>query len=230
MCGRYTLTVAWPELEKRFLGREANLPAGKDWQPRFNAAPGQNLPVVLLGKDGREIQLLKWGLVPVWAKDPSVGYKTINARSETVDEKPSFRQAFRARRCLVPVDSFFEWQREGKVKIPQRIFPQHDVDDSPGHSPVFSLAGIWENGTFSILTRESDPGMAKLHDRMPVLLEPSDEEFWLSSSPKETGKLKEWLAHAPPRRDWWWFPVSTQLNSGRLEGPELVRREPKSEG
>ena len=242
MCGRYALTANWPKIAERFFGGgrgdvEKARQFTDEWRPRFNAAPGQLLPVVIYenpekpaasASPERKLKLLKWGLVPTWSKDPAIGYKTINARSETITEKASFKNAFRHRRCLVPADSFYEWRREGKVKQPIRILPRNVADPAqPGSAPLFAFAGIWENGTFTILTRAADAEIKKLHERMPVILDPEQESTWLQGSFDEAHAL---LSQAPAKRDWQHYAVSTRLNAATHDEPTLIQEEGPEQG
>ena len=220
MCGRYALTVEPDVLAALFALDEA--PA---FDVRFNLAPSQQAPVVVREDAGgrRAARTMRWGLVPSWAKDSKIGYRTINARSETAAEKPSFRAAFKKRRCLVPASWFYEWRREGAQKVPYRI-RRHD--DRP-----LAFAGLWEHWkgsatedprtTFTILTTSSNEDVAALHDRMPCLVEPDDFERWLTPEIADAEATRALLAPAPEGTlvlD----RVSTRLNSVRNEGVELM--------
>jgi putative SOS response-associated peptidase YedK len=185
MCGRFTLNTTGAELTHQFqLLREL------EWQPRFNIAPTQLAPIVLAGQGGNEGQLAMWGLVPFWAKDLSAAARMINARSETVAEKPSFRQAYRKRRCLVPASGFFEWQAQAGGKVPWYF---HSAQGQP-----FCFAGLWESWqdpnaavdsapiqSFTILTRAAHGDMAGIHARMPLILPRESEQIWLNADQAE---------------------------------------------
>jgi putative SOS response-associated peptidase YedK len=177
MCGRYTVISPAPALAKRFNAKEAASPA-----PNFNAAPSQALPIITNAAPG-QIQLVRWGLVPSWSRDPASGPKPINARAETLAEKPSFRQLLARKRCLVLADSFYEWQVTERGKIPHRILL---TSEEP-----FAFAGLWDewldratgelHPTFTIVTTEPNELMARLHNRMPVILPgPDAERAWLA--------------------------------------------------
>ena len=177
MCGRYTVISPAPALAKRFNAKEAASPA-----PNYNAAPSQALPIVTNAAPG-QIQLVSWGLVPSWSRDPAGGPKPINARAETLAEKPSFRQLLARRRCLVLADSFYEWQVTKRGKIPHRILLKSEEP--------FAFAGLWDewvdrasgevHPTFTIITTEPNELMARLHNRMPVILPgPDAERAWLA--------------------------------------------------
>jgi len=184
MCGRFILTAS-PDVLSELLGLEPGwnvAPGIPSWRARYNIAPGQNVLVARARASGRgrEPALVKWGLVPSWAKDPKIGNRLINARSETVADKPSFRAAFKYRRCLIPADGFYEWQHSGKSKQPYCI---RLVDHRP-----FALAGLWEHWqdpagneleSCTLLTTSPNELMAPIHDRMPVILRPADHERWL---------------------------------------------------
>ena len=177
MCGRYTIISPAPSLAKRFNATEAAEPA-----PNYNAAPSQALPIITNAAP-QQIQLVSWGLVPSWSRDPAHGPKPINARAETLGEKPSFRALLARRRCLVLADSFYEWQdATGKSKTPHRILLR---DEEP-----FAFAGLWDewvdrasgevHPTFTIITTEPNALMANIHNRMPVILPgPEAERAWL---------------------------------------------------
>ena len=190
MCGRFAQRLSWRELHERLglIGTPQNL------RPRYNVAPGQTIAAVRLADGGRRLSMLRWGLIPPWAKEPSIGYKMINARSETAHQKPSFRAAFEARRCLIPADGFYEWKREGKAKQPYLI----GIKDGGG----FVFAGLWESWrvpeglpltgslsdlepgdaleTCTILTTEANATLAPIHPRMPVILPPDAYDPWLA--------------------------------------------------
>lgn len=227
MCGRYTLTAPADELVEVF---DVDALTFDDWPPRYNLAPTQDAPVIVRGHSGeRRMGTMRWGLVPAWADDPSIGGRLINARSETAAKKPAFRDAFEARRCLVPADGFYEWQKRtapagGKpVKVPWWI---HRPDRRP-----FAFAGLWERWradveaaplvTFTILTTEPNERVRALHDRMPVILpDRAAEERWLAPG-AGAEELAALLRPAPDDYLEAW-PVSTAVNRPANDGPELV--------
>jgi putative SOS response-associated peptidase YedK len=175
VCGRYTLAAGSEELVEAF---DVPLP-DFEVRPRYNIAPGQEAPVVAEDRQGRRMGLLTWGLVPGWQDEP--GRPLINARSESVDRRPSFREAFERRRCLVPADGFYEWKRRGGAKAPFWIRPED--------GGVMSFAGVWERWsrpgsgprhTFAILTMPASVDVVPIHDRMPVIVAPTRRSAWLS--------------------------------------------------
>lgn len=217
MCGRYSLTSP-PEAMRRLFGLAAtpNLP------PRYNIAPTQEAPVVRAGAQGRELHLLRWGLVPAWAEDPALGARLINARSETVADKPSFRRAFRQRRCLVPADGFYEWRKEGTRKQPFRAVL---AERGP-----FAFAGLWERWdraaaggpleSFTILTTEANALLRPIHARMPVIVAPHDYAAWLDptrAANDALALLKPCASEAMAV-----YPVSLRVNSPRHDDPECI--------
>lgn len=220
MCGRFTLRTPSNVLVERFL-----LPIDPQWSPRYNIAPTQPVAAVRLDEQGggREGVLLRWGLVPSWAKDPAMGSRLINARAETVAEKPSFRSAFKRRRCLVPADGYYEWQKTGGRKQPYFI---RLADDRP-----FAFAGLWEHWdrggegpleTCTIITTVANELTADVHVRMPVILDESDYDVWLDAAIDDRQPLEQLLApyaSSEMKMD----PVSTYVNSPRNEGPECVK-------
>src|SRR5580704_5747427 len=181
MCGRYRRTTAEEELARRY---HIPIPRQRDLPISWNIAPSEDVLAVRYNHETkqRSLDALRWGLIPYWAKDPKVAYKTINARAETVDTAPSFRQAFKKRRCLVPVDGFYEWKKVPGGKIPYSISMK---DDSP-----FGFAGLWEgwkdpaNGewlhTCTIITGEPNEFVREIHTRMPVILQEEHHDSWLS--------------------------------------------------
>ena len=176
MCGRFALKAPKAELIDRF-----NLAACDDYPVRYNIAPGTDIPVIRRSPEGlRVLHPLRWGLIPRWTKDPTIGARLVNARSESVTEKPAFRDAFRRRRCLVPVDGFYEWKSEGKVKQPYYFSA---VSGAP-----LALAGVWESWkapdgsilrTVCLLTTEANELMAPVHNRMPVIVGKEHWGVWL---------------------------------------------------
>jgi putative SOS response-associated peptidase YedK len=209
MCGRYSLTTPVEAL-RRFFGFAGPLP---NLQPRWNLAPTQAAPVVRRGADGgRELAMLNWGLVPYWAEDTSLQSHMINARGETVHEKPAFRQAFRQRRCLVPADGFYEWQTVGpKTKRPL-LFRAHD-------GAPFAFAGLWERWippqggtleTFTIVNTAANAAMAPYHDRVPVVLASEDYAAWLDPAVDARDLVK-----APPDTLFTCVRVSSYVNNVR---------------
>jgi putative SOS response-associated peptidase YedK len=195
MCGRYTITVTIEELMLRYL---AEMPAVPFHLPRYNVAPTQMVPAVV--NDGRQNRLgqLKWGLIPPWAKDERDGAKMINARAETLQERPAFRNAFQRKRCLIPADGFYEWKAVPGGKQPYRIRLRS--------GEIFSMAGLYETwiapdghkiSSFAIVTTEPNPLMADIHNRMPVILRPEDEALWLDRTVQDTELLKKLLVPYP---------------------------------
>lgn len=178
MCGRYSLACDVEDLVEVF---DVPLPSF-DHVPRYNIAPTQLAPVVARDRKGRRMGLMRWGLIPFWAKDPSIGNRQINARSETAARSPAFKEAFARRRCLVPADGFYEWAVEGGRKQPYWI-------SSPGR--LLSFAGLWDRWkpadgepvySFAILTTDATPALQAVHDRMPVIVGTHDREAWLDST------------------------------------------------
>jgi putative SOS response-associated peptidase YedK len=200
------------------------LPYVPPLEPRYNIAPTQPVAAVRYDIDTgeRKLDLLKWGLIPFWAKDAGIGNRMINARSETVAEKPAFRAAFRERRCLVPADGFYEWQKLGTRKQPHHIH-------LPGGGG-FGIAGLWESWesgegdtveSCTLLTTEANETLKPIHHRMPVILDPSDYDVWLD--PKLTDRdTLEHLLRAMPEDALVASPVSTLVNSPGNQGPELI--------
>ena len=179
MCGRFALKTLPAGLIQQF-----ELDECVDFLPQPNMAPGSDIPVIRYSPEGKRVlHLLKWGLVPHWAKDPSIGNKLINARSESLAEKPSFRDAYQKRRCLIPADGFYEWKTEGKTKQAYYF--------SLRSGEPLALAGLWEawrapDGnilrTVCIITTEANAVMKPIHDRMPVVVKPEDWDKWLTGS------------------------------------------------
>lgn len=231
MCGRIYSTYTEEELSARYFNRRPiRMPA---LESRYNTAPSQNLPVLRrltprLPDDSLQLDLFRWGLVPSWAEDIKIGYKMINARAETLSQKPSFRQAFQKRRCVVPVSGFYEWKRlDAQTKQPFAIRL-----GAPGlattNQNIMSLAGIWETWqsksgdavhSFSIITTSANSVMAKIHDRMPVILAPEQETTWLDPEIQDLSLLQTLLNPCPPE----WleaFEVSQLVNNPRNNRPE----------
>lgn len=223
MCGRFTLALS-PEDVAALLGLNAALDEDLGLAPRWNVAPGQNVLAAAAPEPGApaEAALFRWGLVPSWADDPAIGNKLINARSETVVEKPSFRDAYRKRRCLVPADGFYEWQRKGEAKQPWIFRAKHE--------PGFCFAGLWETWnppaggaplhTCTLLTTAANELMAPIHHRMPVIVRGDDRDMWLHAEASDH-RLRD-LAAPPPADLLIARPVSDLVNSPRNDGPECA--------
>ena len=213
MCGRFAF-YSPSEATAALFGASGSI----DLQPRYNIAPTQDIAAIREGESGRELTTLRWGLVPFWAKDPSIGNRMINARAETVAEKPSFRAAFRRRRCLVLADGFYEWRKEESGKTPYLI--------SLASGEPFALAGLWEHwqakesdetiDSATLITTQANAFMQQLHHRMPVILEPTTVERWLAGDDQV---LDEIVEVAPRLRAW---PVNRRVNNARNEGEELI--------
>lgn len=219
MCGRYSL---FQPLDSLAIILELEAP-DFELPPRYNAAPSQQLPIIT-DEDPTHLHLHRWGLIPSWAKDPKIGHKLINARSETAPEKPSFRSAFKRRRCLVPINGFYEWQKTPHGKVPQHI--------THAEEEVMTLAGLWEVWhdaeekewrSFTILTTSPNEIMAPIHDRMPVILAPEDRKTWLDPDADPEDLL---LLMRPCPSEWLKTEqVSTLVNSPGNDGPEILQKD-----
>jgi len=215
MCGRFAF-YSPTEATAALFGVTASV----EIEPRYNIAPTQFVAAIREddNKD-RELVMLRWGLVPFWAKDPSIGNRMINARAETVAEKPSYRAAFRHRRCLVLADGFYEWRRTGDTKTPYFI--------SLANGEPFALAGLWESWkdkdsgdllqTTTLITTDANDFMRPVHHRMPVIVQSDTADEWLSGSAQES--LQHVLERTPSLQAW---PVDRRVNNARNEGETLI--------
>ena len=218
MCGRFTLTTDIALLAERFHFDPTGLP----FTPSYNIAPGQQILTVLNDGTHSHARYLRWGLVPSWAKDPSSGHRTINARVETVAEKPSFRQALQRRRCLVLADGFFEWRQNGATKTPMYI--------ALHGRPPFAFAGLWDTwrdatgtpvSTCTILTTTANALLVPIHHRMPVILHPEAEAAWLDRHLTAPEALLALLTpYAPDSMEA--YAVSQAVNSPRHNVPDCL--------
>jgi putative SOS response-associated peptidase YedK len=210
MCGRYRLSRRKQILEEYFDSADWQ----EDWNPRFNIAPTQPVPVIRQNpkKAARETTLMRWGLIPSWAKDSSAAAQMINARSETASTKPAFREPLKSRRCLIPADGFYEWARTGKAKQPYCF----EVNDGE----LFAFAGLWDRWkdpsgnwmkTCSILTTIPNVVTSAVHDRMPVILDPDAYDVWLDPGMKDVRDASELLKPYDARL-MRCFPVSARIN------------------
>lgn len=214
MCGRFQLSVKGKQISERF-----NVEVFDElYKPNYNCAPSQKLAVIT-NSQPHSLSYFRWGLIPFWAKDPKIGYRNINTRSETINIKPSFKNAFKKRRCLIPANGFYEWRKD-ENKTPFRIF----LNDEQ----LFAIAGIWEAwkdaenkiiNSFSIITTEPNSLCRDIHNRMPVILKPEDEEVWLMENdetllkkllvPFDADKMKA-------------YPISKEVNSPKNNRSELI--------
>lgn len=217
MCGRYTLTVSADKLVEQFKALMSEV----GYSPRYNAAPSQRLPVIT-NQSPEEINLYRWGLIPHWAKDISIGNKMINARAETITEKPSFRTAFKKQRCLVLADGYYEWKKNGSEKTPYRITLENEEP--------FAFAGIWESWkneneedirSFTIITIEAIDFLAEIHDRMPVILPKDDRHKWLDNKLSQDEALS--LLQPYQEKSFKAYQVSSLVNSPANDRPELIK-------
>ncbi len=217
MCGRYNLITDAQALVDFFELRNSLL-----IEPRYNIAPSQSIPVVRADGQGRELVFQRWGLVPHWAKESKIGYSMINARAETVAEKPSFRDAFRYRRCLIPATGFYEWKPINAGKQPYNI--------RIGDGLLFAFAGLWESWkgednklleTCTIIVTKANDAISPIHDRMPVVLSPSEYSTWLAPTITDPDRLTPLLRPCPA--DWVnSYPVSRLVGSPKNDSPECI--------
>jgi putative SOS response-associated peptidase YedK len=215
MCGRYVL--ADPDyIHKRFQTENS-----LKLSPLFNISPGEKLPVIT-HHSPNQMEIMKWGLIPSWAKDPKIGYRMINARSEGIEKKPSFRKPLKLQRCLIPANGFYEWQKSSGTKVPY-YFSLRTKD-------MFAFAGlydIWksESGeevkSYTIITTMANSTVKPIHDRMPVILSPQDEKVWLE---QETDQVKILgLLQPYPAEDLEGYEVSTLVNQASNQSAELIK-------
>jgi putative SOS response-associated peptidase YedK len=221
MCGRYRLTARERYLAEHFDLKDEDV----KWIPRYNIAPTQEAAIIRQDpkQPRRKFSLMRWGLIPYWAKDASIGFKTINAMAETVTEKPAFREAIKKRRCLVPADGFYEWQPVGKKeKQPYNIGL---ADDG-----LFAFAGLWERwrdpagapiNSFTILTTGANSLVAGLHDRMPVIVKPDDYDLWLDPGMTDPAGLADLLKPFDARL-MKKYPVSRRVGNVENDDPGLL--------
>jgi putative SOS response-associated peptidase YedK len=218
MCGRFALKAPPRSIQEHF-----HLPETIDLSPRYNIAPSQPIAVVrhLPGKNFRQLDMLRWGLIPHWAKDMNIGHKLINARSETLAPKPSFRTSFKRRRCLIAADGFYEWKHSGKTKQP--YFVQLNTGN------IFGFAGLWESWkspdgniveSCTVITTSPNELISEIHDRMPVILHPEDYETWLGDS-----SLMNSLQHLLmpyPADEMEIFQVNSEVNNPKNDSPSCL--------
>ncbi len=218
MCGRYKIVTDAQALYDAFQV-QAELDAAK--LARYNVAPATDQLVILSEGGHRVARWHRWGLVPHWAKDRAIGYKTINARGDSVAAKPAFRAALRQRRCLVPATGFYEWKVEGGGKQPYLI--------RLGNGALFAFAGLWESWTgaegelrsFTIITTEPNELMARIHDRMPAIIPRAQYARWLDPALQDPAEIQPMIARYPAA-EMQAIPVGRQINNARNQGPELI--------
>jgi len=230
MCGRFTLKTSAEQLARVFA-----LLRVPEWTPRYNIAPSQNIVVIRQTSAGREPALMQWGLIPSWANDARFGAKMMNARSETAHEKPTFREAFKSRRCLIPADGFFEWQKVTS-KIKQPFFIGVNSND-----PV-AFAGLWETWesqpepgstesqvieSCTILTTDANSAIADVHNRMPVILNEADYDRWLNPDEKNQQTLLD-LLKPYPAEEMDFHPISTLVNNVKNDVSECLEPQKQS--
>ena len=217
MCGRYTLRTPVEKLAEEFGLEDSSV----DLPPNYNVAPTQGVAAVLAENGHRRLEVLRWGLIPPWADDPQIGSRMINARAETAHEKPSFRRAFRERRCLIPPDGYYEWKRTNGTKQPYYI---HMKEGRP-----FAFAGLWESWreeggpevrSCAILTTRPNALASEIHDRMPVILPAGSREAWLDPEAEKEELLA--LLEPYPEDEMEAYPVSRYVNSPQNNDPRCV--------
>ena len=219
MCGRFVLISSVADLQRALQATQLVM----DLHPSFNVAPRQDVLAVVRDGDDRRMTWLRWGLIPFWAKDPTIGERLINARAESVSSKPAFRAAFRRRRCLIAADGFYEWQRRGEQKTPMYI---HLKSVQP-----FAFAGLHETWTSpsgeriescAIITTSPNELVAPIHDRMPVILLPQEHSLWLDPSVQDAAVLQP-LLRPYPAEEMEAYQVSRLVNSPHNNSPELLQ-------
>ncbi|MCQ2008567.1 MAG: SOS response-associated peptidase [Sporolactobacillus sp.] len=222
MCGRFTLIAPYEYIVHRFQIQHAA--EKEDYTANYNIAPGQKILSVVKGSKGNRMGYLHWGLIPSWAMDDKIGYKLINARAESLLQKPSFREPFLRKRCLIIADSFYEWDHHAsKQRIPYRFTMKSNE--------LFAMAGLWDSWTTkdhqlvyscTIITTEANALMQPIHDRMPVILTKEDEDKWLNPD-TETKELMRMLKPFDPEH-MQSYEVSQDVNAVRNNAPYLIKK------
>lgn len=218
LCGRFSLTTELDALIERFQIDQVTI---DDYSPRYNIAPSQQVPTLIRANNGNRLGTLKWGLIPFWAKDPSISNKLINARSETADEKASFKHALKKRRCLILSDGFYEWKRSKNQKTPMRI--------QVNSGQPFAMAGLWEQWkdedkavyTCTILTTEANEMMEDIHNRMPVIISKEAQTNWLDPSIDDYETIRE-MMRPYPAKEMSAYEVSSIVNSPKNENSSCI--------
>jgi putative SOS response-associated peptidase YedK len=215
MCGRFTQMLSWSELVSLYRIHDKAIP---NLRANYNAAPTQDLGVIIQGEDGLAYKTMRWGLVPVWAKDTKIGAQCINARIESAAEKPAFRSAWKSRRCVVPATGYFEWKTTevpGQKKPLKQPFYVSHKDGKP-----WSFAALWESWgpdklmTFSILTTEASPAISRLHDRQPVIIDEGAAESWIANGNIDVPNDLDDAVQI--------WPVTTRMNSSKYEEADSI--------
>ncbi len=243
MCGRFTLTTSGEQLAVAFRLEEV-----RSLQPRYNIAPTEPVLAVVSGEaaNARQVRAFQWGLVPSWAKDAKMAARLINARAETVQEKPSFRTALKRRRCLIVADGFYEWQKTASGKQPYFFYqpyqPESANDSDPAKSSTshparqpFGFAGLWEHWetgdgsvleSCTIITTDANADMQPIHNRMPVILSPGDYDLWLDPDLQDGQAVRSLLNPGIPG-EIARYPVSTVVNNARHDSPDCLEPLPQ---
>jgi len=219
MCGRFALKTPPRSIQQHF-----DIPETIDLSPRYNIAPSQDIVVIrhLSGKDYRQLDMLRWGLIPGWAKDMKISYRMINARAETLAQKPSFSAAFKKRRCLIAADGFYEWRHLGKTKQPYFVHMKNGA--------VFGFAGLWESWTSpggsivescTIITTSANDLVRKIHDRMPVILHPQKYAAWLNQESWENSLQPLLVPY--PASEMESYRVSSEVNNPKNNIPACLQ-------
>jgi putative SOS response-associated peptidase YedK len=219
MCGRYSFSPEIQQIITRFKIDEVTF----EYTPRYNIAPSQMIPAIIANEGRNRLGLLKWGLIPFWAKDEKIAIKTINAKAETVHEKPAFKHAFRKKRCIIPADGFYEWKKTNTGKQPMRITLKSEEP--------FGMAGLFDTWTApdgtkvhtcTIITTKPNELVVDIHDRMPVILRPEDEEIWLDRE-KQDVELLQSLLVPYPAEEMRAYMVSPLVGNVKNDSVECIR-------
>ncbi|NEW05486.1 SOS response-associated peptidase [Paenibacillus sp. SYP-B3998] len=219
MCGRYTITVTLEELMLRY---DVYYKVPSKYSPKYNVAPGQLVMAIVYDGEKNRLGELRWGLIPEWAKDEKIAYQTINARAESLTDKPAFRTSFQRKRCLIPADSFYEWKGKGKQKQPMRIMLKS--------KNIFSIAGLYDTwvspegtriSTCTVVTTAANELVADIHERMPVILRPESEATWLDRRITNAEALSS-LLKPYPADEMLAYPVSSRVGNVRNDDESCV--------
>jgi putative SOS response-associated peptidase YedK len=219
MCGRFSLQTPEDKIREAFnlqVGMQLNL------SPRYNIAPSQDIPIIRDTEEGHELTLAKWGLIPHWSKEPQTKYSTINARIETVAEKPTYRTSFKSKRCLIPADGFYEWKNINGRKIPHFIHMRK--------GGVFAFAGIWDRwegegetlDSCSIIVMPSNEVMRPIHERMPAIVAPAHYDLWLDPRVTEKDEIMG-LLNSAPSGSLKFYSVSTWVNAPKHDDVRCIQ-------